>query len=371
MLNTNPSNKRNAWKYSVIIPALVAFFLLYQVKTIAQVKETKVITEMQDVNRVEFIIDKNTTDNQIKEETDLLMKEHDVTVKVSKVKRNSQKEITGLKIDYKDDKGNKGTSQVNGEEPITPMVFFLESKNGKNTMGLTSLPMPREMKRIVIHSDDNIEVDVDSDINWVSAGEDNVIIERVNGPQKKIFITKEDGQQEKKIIFIDDVEVSEVEMNELSPEAIEQVNVLKNNNGKNVIKIITKNSNGIPEDTEIFINGVKSTKADLDAIEKEHIEMVNVKKINDQNVIEIQKKVMKEVEGEMKKLNYSFEWNDESGNKINIEKRKAELEKRKEEMEKRKTEMNERKIEMEKMKAELAKTKAELEKVKEELRKKK
>ena len=109
----------------------------------------------------------------------------------------------------------------------------------------------------------------------------------------------------------------------------------------------------------------------MDAIEKEHIEMVNIKKLNDQNVIEIQKKVMKEVDEEMKKMNYSFEWNDEKGHKIDLEKRKAELEKRKEEMEKRKAEMNERKIEMEKMKAELAKTRAELEKLKEELKKKK
>lgn len=364
MLNTNPSNKRNVWKYSVILPLLIAFFLLYQVKTVAQVKEPKVINEMQNVNRVEFIIDKNTTDDQIKEDTELLKKEHNVTVKVSKVKRNGQKEITGLKIDYKDDKGNKGTNQVNGDEPISPMVFFLESKNGKNSMGLTSLPLPREMKRMVFHSDDNIEVDVDPEINWVTNDDENVFIQRVDEPKKKIFITKEDGKQENRIIFIDDVEVSELEMNELNPETIEQINVLKGNSGKNVIKIITKNSNGVPEDAEIYINGVKSTKADLDAIEKENIEMVNIKNLNNQKIIEIQKKVMKEVDEKMQKMNYNFEWNDENGNKIDLEKRKAE-------MEKRKVEMKERKVEMDKMKAELEKTKAELEKLKEELKKKK
>ena len=373
MLNTNPSNKRNVWKYSVILPMLVAFFLLYQVKTVAQVKESKIKTETQEVSRVEFIIDKNTSDSQIKEETDMLKKDHDVTVKVSKIKRNSQQEITGLKIDYKDSKGNKGTNQVNGDEPISPIVFFFETRNGKNTMGLTSLPAPREMKRMVFHSDGDevIDIEVDSDVDWVSADGENVFIEKVKGPQKKIFISNENGKQEKKIIFIDDVEVSEIEMNELNPEVIKQVNVLKNNNGKNVIKIVTKNSNGISEDTEIYINGVKSTKADLDAIEKEHIEMVNVKNLNNQKVIEIQKKVMKEVDEKMQKMNYNFEWNDEKGSKIDLEKRKAQMEKQMEEMEKRKAEMIERKVEMEKMKAELAKTKAEVEKLKEELKKNK
>ncbi len=335
MLNTNPSNKRNVWKYSVILPMLVAFFLLYQVKTIAQVRETKAVKTAVAVEVVQFLITKNTTDNEIKKETETFKKEHGIDLKISKVKRNRSNEITGLSISYKDKDGNTGQLSKKSDTPIEPIVFYKElDENGNGKIGFGDQQMIDFATGIAWEQ--AIEIDVDSDIDWISANGKNIVIEEVKGPQKKIFITKEDGKQEKKIIFIDDVEVSELEMNKLDPEAIEQVNVIKNYNGKNEIKIITKNSNGISEDTEIYINGVKSTKADLDAIEKEHIEMVNIKNMNNQKVIEIQKKVMKEVDEEMKKMNYSFEWNDEKGHKIDLEKRKAELEKRKEEMEKRK-----------------------------------
>ena len=204
--------------------------------------------------------------------------------------------------------------------------------------------------------DEAIEIDVDSDIEWVSTDNENLFTEKTKEPHKKVFITKKDGKEEKQIFFINDNEVTKIEMNELDPEVIEQVNVLKNNNGKKEIKIITKNSHGIDEDIEIYINGLKSSKVDLDAIKKEHIEMVNIKNLNNQKVIEIQKKVQKEVDEKVQKMNYNFEWNDDETGKV---------------IKKDKDKMGVDKAEMNKMKAELAKTKAELEKLKEELKKKK
>ena len=42
MLHKNQSDRRNAWKYATILPALVGFMLLFQIETIAQVKEGKI-----------------------------------------------------------------------------------------------------------------------------------------------------------------------------------------------------------------------------------------------------------------------------------------------------------------------------------------
>ena len=39
MLNTNQSNRKNALKYAIVIPVLVAFILLFQVKVIAKEKQ--------------------------------------------------------------------------------------------------------------------------------------------------------------------------------------------------------------------------------------------------------------------------------------------------------------------------------------------
>ena len=41
MLNQNPSEKSNSWKYITVFPALVTFVFLFQIKVVAQEKETK------------------------------------------------------------------------------------------------------------------------------------------------------------------------------------------------------------------------------------------------------------------------------------------------------------------------------------------
>jgi hypothetical protein len=41
MLNKIQSNKRNSWKYAMILPALVAFMFLFQVEVVAQEKVQK------------------------------------------------------------------------------------------------------------------------------------------------------------------------------------------------------------------------------------------------------------------------------------------------------------------------------------------
>jgi hypothetical protein len=40
MLNKNQSKKINSWKYALVLPALVAFCVLFQVKVVAQEKES-------------------------------------------------------------------------------------------------------------------------------------------------------------------------------------------------------------------------------------------------------------------------------------------------------------------------------------------
>ena len=46
MLNKNQSHKRNSWKYALILPALVAFILLFQIKVIAQ--EREIVQKLQE-----------------------------------------------------------------------------------------------------------------------------------------------------------------------------------------------------------------------------------------------------------------------------------------------------------------------------------
>lgn len=130
MLNKNQSNKRNSWKYAVIIPALVAFVILFQVKVIAQEKEVEATANKTAYAELTaFSIDKNSTDEEIKNDAEILKKQSGIDVKFSKIKRNTKGEIIAIKIDYKDKNGNKGSSFVNSDEPIETITIFKTSNS--------------------------------------------------------------------------------------------------------------------------------------------------------------------------------------------------------------------------------------------------
>lgn len=71
-------------------------------------------------NSFELGIDNAMTDAQLKQdETDA--KKFDFEVSFSGVKRNDKKQITAIKIAYKDQDGNSGNYNVSGETPIKPI----------------------------------------------------------------------------------------------------------------------------------------------------------------------------------------------------------------------------------------------------------
>ena len=90
--------------------------------------------------------------------------------------------------------------------------------------------------------------------------------------------------------------ISEDDMKKIDVNIIKSVNVSKGNIKKE-IKIITKNSSGLPEDAEIYIDGKKATKEELDKIEKEEIETININNNNGKKSIEIHKKNIKTISG--------------------------------------------------------------------------
>jgi hypothetical protein len=136
MLNKNQSQKRNTLKYALIIPALIGFVFLFQVKTIAQEKES-VTVYASPIEEIKVRIDKNSTEEKLKQESKRLKDEQGIILKYSKIKRNAKGEITEIKVDYKDKNGNKGTSHIKGNEPIEPLVFF------KNDTGLLGFTKPK------------------------------------------------------------------------------------------------------------------------------------------------------------------------------------------------------------------------------------
>ena len=125
MLHTNQSNKRNVWKYATILPLLVGFMLLFQIKTIAQVKENQQKSHVTKVEAIGFSWDKKATVEEMKSDAALL-KSQGIDFKFSNVKRNKNGEIIAIKIEFNDGKGNKGIKEIKGNEPIEPIFFSAE-----------------------------------------------------------------------------------------------------------------------------------------------------------------------------------------------------------------------------------------------------
>jgi uncharacterized protein YukE len=166
MLNKNQSNKRNSWKYAVIIPVLVAFVILFQVKVIAQEKEVE-ISEKRTAyaELISFSVDKNSSDAEMKENAENLKKQSGIEVKFSRIKRNSNGEITAIKIDYKDKNGNKGTSVVNGDEPIDTITIF----KTKNSVGIRSNESGNSRRNaITVNSEDEIAPISDLEVDEIA-----------------------------------------------------------------------------------------------------------------------------------------------------------------------------------------------------------
>lgn len=137
MLNKNQSKKRNYWKYYAVIPALLAFVLLFQIKTIAQEKKEvqKVSEKITSVDV--YKIKSTTTDQELKEVAQNLKKNHDVNVEISEVRRNAANELINIKVEIEKGTGKAQTIQIEGNNAIKDCGIIVSTEdNGSKKINL-------------------------------------------------------------------------------------------------------------------------------------------------------------------------------------------------------------------------------------------
>jgi beta-lactamase regulating signal transducer with metallopeptidase domain len=196
MLHTNQSHKRNAWKYATILPLLVGFMLLFQIETIAQVKEnSKVAAYAVEEVTYSSILTKNTTDKELRE-LEKTFSDEKYKLKISKVKRNKEGEITGIKLSFDSGKNYNRILERKSTEPIDAIKIFINSdKDDDNACGF------EEIKNSV-------------DVNWNDAKSLNTVEIKKSATDEMIYIingkeyTKEEMKD--KIVELDGA----IEMNE-------------------------------------------------------------------------------------------------------------------------------------------------------------
>nr|WP_315148792.1 M56 family metallopeptidase [uncultured Flavobacterium sp.] len=245
MLNKNQSNKRNYWKYALVLPLLGAFVFFFQVKVIAQekVSEQTIVENSKPVEKSVDVykINKNTTDAELKEKVNALKEKYDITLAFSGVERNSKNELTAIKVDLKKGKEITQKMATKGTEPIKTFGIIVS----KNENGLLT----------------------------VDFGTDETVINK-----KSVLISPDAPSVSiEKEIFIDGAKASQEDLDKLDQNEIESIDVNKNSD-KGTIRIVTKKFYKTINDNDVYINDEKVDKNELLLLDQNTITKMDVNK---------------------------------------------------------------------------------------------
>jgi hypothetical protein len=291
MLQTNQSHKRNAWKYATILPVLVGFMLLFQIETIAQTKivvNSKVVGHYTEVESDNLITSK-TTDDEIKAIQKSFTSEN-TTLKINNVKRNKDGEIIAIRLELTSKKNPKikTVKEVRGNEPIKTIEIYNEQDEyNKKSIGF------KEVSNIAAASLIESETDSRDSRDTANLKQDRVLVGRLSSdePQDNFYFVKRPNTDDyvkitsvkmtspssinpETIIYLNDREISKVEMDKINPKTIKSVDVKKEkSNGE--IRIVTS-SNFINNDPEILLDNKVISKDEMNKINPKTIKSINI-----------------------------------------------------------------------------------------------
>jgi hypothetical protein len=243
MLNKNQSNKRNSWKYALVLPLLGAFLFLFQVKVIAREKEsgqTEIKLVKTGENSVDiYKINKNTSDAELKEKAKTLRESYAITASFTDMERNSKNELIAIKVDLKKGKEINERMELKGTEAI-------------KTFG------------IIVSKDEKGMLNVDF-------GTDDTIINK-----KSVLISPNaPSVSTEKEIYIDGAKVKQEDLDKLTSNEIESMHVTKESDA-GTIRIVTKKFSKKLDDNDIYIDGEKADKNELMLLDQNSIDEMNV-----------------------------------------------------------------------------------------------
>ncbi len=277
MLHKSKSNKLNAWKYSLVLPLLIAFVFHFNTEIIAQTpKNTSEEVTKIGQNILKFIISEDTKDTQL-ERIKKSLAEKDVSITFNNLNRNSKDQIIAISIDY-ESKISKGNHFVNSENPINPIEISLNVDEHNLSIGQASSKLSQSFE--IIKEDGETKLQKSRGTN--EEGDDILNIKEskeskttkdsiyIRKDVKKIVLTNEEGNEipinasengnnvyryttqngNQPLMIVDGKEISVEMVEPIDPNNIESVTVLRDRKqtqrygekGKNGVIIITTKS---------------------------------------------------------------------------------------------------------------------------------
>jgi hypothetical protein len=290
MLNKNQSKKSNSWKYTLVLPALVAFVMLFQVNVIAQEKvdfqaTPKIIKTNEKAIDV-YEIDKNTTDEELKEKSRNLKENYAIIADFSGIKRNSKNELTAIKVNLKKGKEIEQKMETKGNEAINKFgIIVSKNNNGMLTVnfGSDENSSNQQSMLVVPNAPSVIDKEIFIDGKKVSNEEldrtnpnDILTMDVIKENNKSIInIVTKGKTSENTSMFNSKVQVTTLGLENGDPISL---NILQKPKNPYTITKKTTEINGIPGDAEYFIDGKKVSPLEAESMNPNHISSVNVEK---------------------------------------------------------------------------------------------
>ena len=226
MLNKNQSKKSNSWKYALVLPALVAFVMLFQVNVVAQEKAEE-FTVLSNGSKVELHVTSNSTEEELNAEKEFFKEEYNLEMNFSNIKLNKNKEIIAIKVELKNKEGIKKINQIDGKSPIKPFNIFAE-KDNENKVNFGFSANLKDNQHLKNHFDHlNSLKDYKKEVlPNLDAMEIPIPPTPPNAKEAKI-----NDRNEKPIIIINGKKANpDVNLDDIDPNTIATVNVLKDKN---------------------------------------------------------------------------------------------------------------------------------------------
>ena len=309
MLHTNQSHKKNTWKYATILPVLVAFMLLFQIETIAQVKEGNMevskieeVTSSEGSSSISAILTKNSEDDVLSG-MERIFSNNKYKFKISNVRRNKKGEITEIKLSFDSGKTYNQVLERKSNKPIDNIKIFINTdKDGNKTCGFEEVNNDiayEESKSADGEEQVYLEIDRnnnnDSKVTEEHWSLDNM---KKNGKEVVLIINGKIKDATKKFKFKRSEELGE--MIEISSEEFEKKYNQKADKNKyyyevEIVKKLNNTSTSTKPEQTIYLNDKEISKIEMDNLDSKTIKSVDVKKGKSNGEIRIVTKSINEM----------------------------------------------------------------------------
>lgn len=292
-LNSKKSTNMKKFKFLLATPALIAFFALFQVETVAQVKETIEVQQVSENDELEdsfyVMIHSAYNDAYYKRITKMLREKCNLNVTIENLNRNKDGELTSIKISCKDYNQYFLNEKMQSNKVFEPFHLYVYKKDsGKYYIETVWKKNEKEKLSTVPESDFLMLLDtVEKDLNVLK--NDRKTFDKVASK----FPIVVDGIliNKKELKNFDTSKIKSVHIDAGNPEKGTIVNLSTNdddNSGNRMFTFKIADDDSDKPSNKILINGKDSTEEEL----KKHINKINQQKkdsISSSNKTQIQK----------------------------------------------------------------------------------